>query len=101
MYPRVEESFFPDGIPAGVVLDMVYNPLETLLLCNARAAGKKAISGLEMFLEQAAAQFEIWTGMPAPRLAMETIAREALCTPICRPSSSTRAGATWFRSRRR
>ncbi|MBI3697345.1 MAG: shikimate dehydrogenase, partial [Acidobacteria bacterium] len=80
MYPRVGESFFPDEIPADVVLDMVYNPLETVLLCNARAAGKKVISGLEMFLEQAAAQFEIWTGMPAPRMAMETVAREALCS---------------------
>jgi len=81
MHPSVGESFFPEEIPADVVLDMVYNPLETMLLRNARAAGKEVISGLEMFLEQAAAQFEIWTGMQAPRLAMETVAREALCCP--------------------
>ena len=78
MHPRVDESFFTDEIPAELVFDMVYNPLETRLLKMARAAGKSVISGLEMFLEQAAAQFEIWTGTTAPRLAMETIAREAL-----------------------
>ena len=78
MYPRVEESYFRDEIPADVVFDMVYNPLETLLAKNARKTGKKVICGLEMFLEQAAAQFEIWTGMEPPRLAMEAAAREAL-----------------------
>ena len=78
MYPHVGESYFPDRIPADLVFDMVYNPCETLLLKNARAAGKTVISGLEMFLEQAAAQFEMWTGRAAPRLAMETSAREAL-----------------------
>ncbi len=78
MRPKMGESFFPEEIPAEVVLDMVYNPLETLLLKQARAARKKVISGLEMFLEQAAAQFEIWTAQEAPRMAMETAAREAL-----------------------
>jgi 3-dehydroquinate dehydratase/shikimate dehydrogenase len=78
MNPRVGECFFADEIPADLVFDMVYNPLETLLLQKARAAGKPFISGLEMFLEQAAAQFEIWTGMAPPRTAMEAIAREAL-----------------------
>jgi 3-dehydroquinate dehydratase/shikimate dehydrogenase len=78
MHPKVAESFFGDKIPADVVFDMVYNPLETLLLKTARAAGKTVISGIEMFLEQAAAQFEIWTGGTAPRAAMETVAREAL-----------------------
>jgi len=80
MRPNTAESFFPDRIPAEVVFDMVYNPLETLLLKKARAQGKKVIPGLEMFLEQAAAQFEIWTGEPAPRPAMETAAREALAS---------------------
>jgi 3-dehydroquinate dehydratase/shikimate dehydrogenase len=78
MHPKPGESFFRDKIPAAVVFDMVYNPLETQLLKQARAAGKKTISGLEMFLEQAAAQFEIWTEQTAPRLAMEAAAKEAL-----------------------
>jgi 3-dehydroquinate dehydratase/shikimate dehydrogenase len=78
MHPKPDECFFEDAIPAGLVFEMVYNPLETLLLKKARAAGKIVISGLEMFLEQAALQFEIWTGAGAPRMAMETVAREAL-----------------------
>ena len=78
MYPRVEECYFPDRIPADIVLDMVYNPLETLLLRRARAQGKAVIPGLQMFLEQAARQFEVWTGESAPRAVMEKAAREAL-----------------------
>ncbi len=78
MYPRVNECFFADRIPAEIVFDMVYNPIETLLIRRAREQGKQVICGLEMFHEQAARQFEIWTGQPAPRAAMERAAREAL-----------------------
>ena len=78
MFPKVEECFFPDRIPAEVVFDMVYNPLETVLLRRAREQGKTIVTGLEMFIEQAARQFEIWTGESAPRAAMERAAREAL-----------------------
>ncbi|MDW8131995.1 MAG: shikimate dehydrogenase, partial [Bryobacterales bacterium] len=78
MFPKVEECFFPDRIPADIVFDMVYNPPETVLLRRAREQGKLVIGGLEMFNEQAARQFEIWTGQPAPRNAMERAAREAL-----------------------
>ncbi len=78
MYPKVEECFFADRIPAEIVFDMVYNPPETTLLRRAREQGKQVICGLEMFNEQAARQFEIWTGQPAPRAAMERAAREAL-----------------------
>ena len=65
-------------IPADLVFDMVYNPLETVLLRRAREARKQTISGLEMFVEQAAAQFEIWTGQNAPRVAMRNAVLEAL-----------------------
>jgi len=78
MAPRVEECYFPDRIPADIVLDMVYNPLETLLLRRAREQGKAVIPGIQMFLEQAARQFEAWTGDRAPRAVMEKAAREAL-----------------------
>jgi 3-dehydroquinate dehydratase / shikimate dehydrogenase len=78
MYPRVDECFFPDDIPADLVFDMVYNPLETVLLRRAKEMKKAVIPGLEMFLEQATAQFEIWTGESAPRPAMEKAALEAL-----------------------
>ena len=64
--------------PAEIVFDMVYNPLETLLIQHAREQGKTVIPGLEMFIEQAAQQFEIWTGETAPRAVMEKAAMEAL-----------------------
>jgi 3-dehydroquinate dehydratase/shikimate dehydrogenase len=63
---------------ADVVFDMVYNPMETLLIKRAREQGKTVIPGLDMFIEQAVRQFEIWTGESAPRPAMEKAAAEAL-----------------------
>jgi 3-dehydroquinate dehydratase/shikimate dehydrogenase len=80
MYPHVDGCFFKDKIPAELVFDMVYNPLETALLRRAEDQGIAAISGLQMFLEQAARQFEIWTGASAPRSAMEKAALEALAS---------------------
>jgi 3-dehydroquinate dehydratase/shikimate dehydrogenase len=55
---------------AGLVFDMVYNPLETPLLKLARQRGIPVITGLEMFVQQGARQFEIWTGKPAPEAEM-------------------------------
>ena len=55
---------------AGLVFDMVYNPLETPLLWLARSRGIPVINGLEMFVQQGARQFEIWTGKAAPEAAM-------------------------------
>jgi 3-dehydroquinate dehydratase / shikimate dehydrogenase len=55
-----------DEIQARVVFDMVYDPVETHLLQVARAKGFAVIPGVEMFVHQAARQFEIWTGKPAP-----------------------------------
>ncbi len=81
MHPRVNECYFEDRIPADVVLDMVYNPFETLLLRRAKEQGKAVIPGLHMFLEQAARQFETWTGESAPRAVMEKAARSALINP--------------------
>jgi 3-dehydroquinate dehydratase/shikimate dehydrogenase len=78
MYPKVDHSFFDDKIPAKLVFDMVYNPLDTLLVRMAKDQGAVAIRGLEMFLEQASRQFEIWTGESAPRAVMEKAALEAL-----------------------
>ena len=74
MLPNTETCLFNDAIPADLVLDMVYNPHETLLLKRASQQGLTVIPGIEMLLEQAAHQFEIWTGETAPRAVM----REAL-----------------------
>jgi 3-dehydroquinate dehydratase/shikimate dehydrogenase len=78
MHPRVDQCFFDGRIPAKLVFDMVYNPLETLLVRKAKDQGAAVIPGLEMFLEQAARQFEVWTGESAPRAVMEKAALEAL-----------------------
>jgi 3-dehydroquinate dehydratase / shikimate dehydrogenase len=61
-----------------VVFDMVYHPLETRLLADARRRGLTAISGLEMLVSQGARQFEIWTGQSAPRALMEQALLQAL-----------------------
>ncbi|HUE82168.1 MAG TPA: shikimate dehydrogenase [Pyrinomonadaceae bacterium] len=55
---------------AGLAYDLVYNPLETRFLSEARAAGCATLGGLSMLVEQAVAQFELWTKTPAPREAM-------------------------------
>jgi len=53
-------------INARYVFDMVYDPAETRLLKLAKERGAQVIPGIEMFVHQAARQFEIWTGKPAP-----------------------------------
>ena len=53
-------------INARYVFDMVYDPPETRLLKLAKERGAQLIPGIEMFAHQAARQFEIWTGKPAP-----------------------------------
>jgi shikimate dehydrogenase len=53
-----------------VVVDLVYHPLETPLLAAARERGARAHNGVSMLVFQAAAQFERWTGHPAPVDAM-------------------------------
>jgi 3-dehydroquinate dehydratase / shikimate dehydrogenase len=55
---------------AGLVFDMVYNPLETPLIKLAQERGIATIRGMEMFVQQGARQFEIWTGKPAPEAEM-------------------------------
>jgi 3-dehydroquinate dehydratase / shikimate dehydrogenase len=75
-------SVAPDETPvpaalhrAGTVaFDMVYDPLETRFLREAQAAGATVITGLEMLLAQAVAQFETWTGLEAPVEAMRSAA---------------------------
>jgi 3-dehydroquinate dehydratase/shikimate dehydrogenase len=55
---------------AGLVFDMVYNPLQTPLLKLAAERGIPVVTGMEMFVQQGARQFEIWTGKPAPEAEM-------------------------------
>jgi 3-dehydroquinate dehydratase/shikimate dehydrogenase len=63
---------------AGLVFDMVYSPLETPLLKLAKSRGIPVITGLEMFMQQGARQFEIWTGKPAPESEMMRVVEHEL-----------------------
>jgi len=56
--------------PGQAVFDMVYRPLRTRFVREAQAAGCTVILGTEMLLNQAALQFEQWTGARAPRDVM-------------------------------
>lgn len=56
-----------------VVMDIVYSPLETALLREAQQRGCRTVNGLRMLLHQAACQFELWTGLPAPFHVMEQV----------------------------
>lgn len=78
MWPHMENCLFRGSIPGSLVFDLVYTPQETLLLKRAAAEGRTVIPGIEMFLEQAARQFEIFTEEKPPRAAMERAALEAL-----------------------
>jgi 3-dehydroquinate dehydratase / shikimate dehydrogenase len=60
------------------VFDLVYVPAETRLIKMARAKGLQVIPGLEMFVQQGARQFEIWTGKPAPIAEMAYVVTKAL-----------------------
>jgi shikimate dehydrogenase len=75
MHPKVDRSCVPAVLlhPSVTVMDVVYNPLETRLLREARAAGSRTIRGLEMFLNQAVQQFELWTNQNAPADVMRTV----------------------------
>jgi shikimate dehydrogenase len=61
----------PDLLHEGqVVVDLVYQPLETPLVRAARARGALAVNGVPMLVHQAAVAFSLWTGAPAPLAAM-------------------------------
>jgi 3-dehydroquinate dehydratase/shikimate dehydrogenase len=80
MHPNVDESplgeRLPEFTPDTLVVDTIYNPAKTKLLQQVEQAGAKTVGGMDMFLRQAAKQFEIWTGKPPPIAVM----RSALST---------------------
>jgi len=77
MKPNLSQSLVaPQWLKSDlVVMDIVYNPVETKLAKDAKAAGAKVISGVEMLIYQGAASFEIWTERSAP---VEVMRRAAL-----------------------
>ncbi|MBM4126315.1 MAG: shikimate dehydrogenase [Nitrospira sp.] len=75
MSPKADASCVPASLlhPGLAVMDIVYNPRETRLLTEAKRAGCKTIPGLEMFLNQAVTQFELWTNQSAPVDVMRVV----------------------------
>jgi len=71
-------SILEGEINAKLVFDLVYNPLETPLIHQARKQGISFITGIEMFIQQGARQFEIFTGKPAPEEEMFRVVLHAL-----------------------
>ncbi len=74
MYPHSQDCPWPDNVPlpgCAAVYDLVYNPLETVLVRRARAAGHLATCGAGMLISQAALAFQRWTGVDAPFVVME------------------------------
>lgn len=84
MHPHPDASPLPNPacLHTGmVVLDIVYNPLETLLLRQARQAGARPVDGLGMLARQGARAFAIWTGVEPPVEVMRAAALERLGKP--------------------
>lgn len=80
MFPEEEISpiskdLFHNGM---VVMDAIYNPLETKMLRHARKKGCATIGGLEMFIQQGAEQFRLWTGLEPPLGIMRDLVTRAL-----------------------
>jgi shikimate dehydrogenase len=75
MSPKVNETAVSAALlhTGLTVMDIVYNPRDTQLLKDAKARGCRTIPGLEMFLYQAAAQFELWTNHAAPADVMRAV----------------------------
>lgn len=76
MYPQLDGvPVNPDWLPSGIIVsDLIYNPLETVLLKQAKLKGCRIHNGIGMFVYQGAYAFELWTGMKAPVAEMRAAA---------------------------
>jgi 3-dehydroquinate dehydratase/shikimate dehydrogenase len=85
MHPNVDEApcHFSVLKPGTIVFDTIYNPETTLLIREARTRGCDTITGVDMFVRQAARQIELFTGMTPDTDAMRQIMRKAL-SPLTR-----------------
>jgi 3-dehydroquinate dehydratase/shikimate dehydrogenase len=61
-----------------IVMDLIYRPLDTELLKIARKKGISIVSGVDVFLAQGFAQWELWTGKSAPQEAMRRAVLQSL-----------------------
>ncbi len=81
-----ESPLTAEELRADLIFDLVYNPIETPLLALARQQNIAVITGVEMFVEQGAKQFETWTGTPSPREEMTRVVLNALRTTDSLPA---------------
>jgi 3-dehydroquinate dehydratase/shikimate dehydrogenase len=79
MHPNVDETPLARAHlrPAMVVFDAVYNPENTLLIKEARQRGCKVVTGVDMFVRQAALQFKLFTGQDGPADLMRDVLKQA------------------------
>lgn len=61
-----------------IIFETIYNPAETPLMAQAHQLGMRTISGIDMFVRQAAAQFTMWTGAEAPKSLFRRIVEDRL-----------------------
>ncbi len=80
MSPDTEDMPLPPQLlhKEMLVMDIVYNPLETALLKYAKTIGCETIDGVAMFVYQGAIQFSLWTGLQAPVTAMRRVVLDEL-----------------------
>src|SRR5204862_3365359 len=91
MHPNIDEtpihhSFLRPGL---MVFETIYTPETTLLVKEARARGCHVLTGVDMFVRQAALQFKLFTGRDAPMDLMEKIVRRALSPVAVRDEEGT------------
>ncbi len=80
MHPNVDETPYAKHHlrPAMIVFDVVYNPENTLLVKDARSRNCRVVTGVDMFVRQAAAQFKLFTGEDAPAELMREVMKRAI-----------------------
>jgi 3-dehydroquinate dehydratase/shikimate dehydrogenase len=79
-------------LKAKYFFEMIYNPAETRMMKMARARGMLVIPGSEMFVQQGARQFEIWTGKPAPLADMQRVVDHALAQQAAAKTAESNNG---------
>jgi shikimate dehydrogenase len=77
MHPKVDETPLTSPIPSNsIVMDIVYNPLETEFLKQAKKAGARTIGGVEMFVRQGAESLKIWGYEPPIKVMRKAVLSE-------------------------
>jgi shikimate 5-dehydrogenase len=99
MHPRGGSPLESAELNCRLVMDMVYRPRTTELLRIARRRGIETVSGVEMFLAQGFAQYEIWTGERAPEAAIRRVVTGVLEREEKSQGKQLRLVVSWRRER--